>query len=162
MQTCSSCNKDCMTSAKMTLHGPPAQSAPSLLAAGPAATTAAASAAASCVPQSCLAIGRSLDTEAHTAGQCPSLRCVTNSYIQTAACNVEVNVVTKELEDACAVPDGHDSCVLFLLHVTAAARAINLLLLCAGDARLLRKAEINRVNGLCDQMEVIKAQARPS
>lgn len=29
-----------------------------------------------------------------------------------------------------------------------------------GDARLLRKAEINRVNAMCDQMELIKSQTR--
>ncbi len=30
----------------------------------------------------------------------------------------------------------------------------------AGDARMLRKAEINRVNAMCDQMELIKSQTR--
>lgn len=30
-----------------------------------------------------------------------------------------------------------------------------------GDARLTRKAEINRVNALCDQMELVKSQTRP-
>lgn len=31
-----------------------------------------------------------------------------------------------------------------------------------GDARMLRKAEINRVNAMCDQMEVIKSQTSSS
>lgn len=30
----------------------------------------------------------------------------------------------------------------------------------AGDARMLRKAEINRVNTMADQMELIKSQTR--
>ena len=34
------------------------------------------------------------------------------------------------------------------------------LLSAAGDARMLRKAEINRVNTMADQMELIKSQTR--
>lgn len=31
----------------------------------------------------------------------------------------------------------------------------------AGEARILRKAEINRINALCDQLEVIKSSTKP-
>ena len=51
--------------------------------------------------------------------------------------------------------------LMHMLHKLAQNVGFTACSLFAGDARLTRKAEINRVNALCDQMELVKSQTRP-
>lgn len=51
-------------------------------------------------------------------------------------------------------------CLVPSLLMVSPSATICMILPVAGDARMLRKAEINRVNTMADQMELIKSQTR--
>ncbi len=51
-------------------------------------------------------------------------------------------------------------CLVPSLLMVSPSATIRMILPVAGDARMLRKAEINRVNTMADQMELIKSQTR--